>query len=270
MQRLKLVFIVLILCFSCKQNIEKKTDSASLVTEIVGETEGKSPLFKNSIVSTDIDFIQSTDQDAFLSLVYKGQDAKEMPGAESDELFDTHTYIFEATFKNNKKVEIWAHSDFGSKEAAKLYADKLTDKLGKLPNFMRETLNHVVIHKGDSTAFAEDVGRFFVLYSDNMDTRISNNDLEETVFHESIHVALDLLYAKSKDWKQAQTQDGVFITRYAESKPRKEDLAETAIFVYTMEKYPSRLSSDIELWIKANIPNRYKFLKSIFNQKGIY
>lgn len=259
------VFIVL--AFNCKQKVENIKNSSSSETKYVEKTENTKPLFRNSIVSTDIDFITSTDPDAFLSLVYIGQDTKEMPGAENDELFDENTYVFKATFKNNKKVEIWAHSDFGSKAAAKIYVDKLTDKLGKLPNFMREALHHVVIHKGDSTAFAEDAGKFFVLYSDNMDTRISNNDLEETVFHESIHVALDLLYAKSKDWKTAQTQDNTYITAYAESKPKQEDLAETAIFVYTMEKYPGRLSSDIETWIKTNVPHRYAFLKAIFTPK---
>ncbi len=264
MIKISWVCIVVFLILGCKQTAEKSTKSAKLEIDLAEVTEKKVPLFENSIVSTDIDFIKSTDPDAFLNLSYIGQEAKEMPGGKDDELFDENTYVFKAAFKNDKKIEIWAHSDFGRKAAARDYADKLSDKLGKLPDFMRNALNHVVIHKGDATAFAEDAGKFFVLYSDNMDTRISNNDLEETVFHESIHVALDLKYAKSKEWQEAQAKDGVFITRYAESKPKKEDLAETAIFVYTMEKYPGRLSSEIEQWIKINIPNRYEFLKKLF------
>jgi hypothetical protein len=221
------------------------------------------PLFVNSIASTDLDFIKATDPDAFESVVYKGQEEKEMPGGTSDEIIDENTYVFEASFTNNKKIQIWAHSNFGSKNNAEVYVNKLTDKLGKLPVFLRDQLLHVVVHKGDGGAFAEDLGKFFVLYSDNMDTRIGNNDLEETVFHESVHVALDLQYAESDSWLKAQKDDNLFVTNYAQSRPKKEDLAETAIFVYTMMKYPERLPANVEEWVKTNIPNRYKFLKEV-------
>ena len=59
----------------------------------------------------------------------------------------------------------------------------VAEAVGKLPTFMRRTLDHVVIHRGDETAFGESDGHFFVLYSENIKTRIRNHDLEETVFH---------------------------------------------------------------------------------------
>ncbi|MEL7338936.1 MAG: hypothetical protein AAGM67_00515 [Bacteroidota bacterium] len=222
------------------------------------------PLFPNSIVSTEIDFIRSTDPDAFVELVYIGREDKEMPDKRSDDLFDINTFVFEASFTNGKKVEIWAHSDFGSIMAAQEYAEKLCGRLGKLPEFMRDVLKHVVIHKGDEGAFAEKDAQFFVLYSDNMDLRISNNDLEETVFHETVHVALDLPYATSESWLKAQNKDRSFITEYAQDYPMREDLAETAIFVYTLQRYPSRLSVEIEEWMATNIPHRLAFLRTVF------
>ncbi len=257
--KVEIVFVtILFFAFGCESN-KMNVNEIDSVNNIV-------PLFKNSIVSTELDFIKPTDTDAFMEVVYIGQKEKEMPGAENNELIDKNTFVFEAVFSNRKKLQIWCHSAFGNKEAAKGYVNKLTDKLGKLPEFMRDTLAHVVIHKGNSTAFSEDLGRFFVLYSDNMDERISNNDLEETVFHESIHVALDLKYSKSDSWKNAQKEDGTYITEYAKNNSNKEDLAESAIFVYTMIKHPRRLPTDVEEWVKKNIPNRYEFLKKIFNQ----
>lgn len=224
-----------------------------------------SPLFINSIVSTDIDFIQSDDPDAFLSLSFVGRDRKEMPGSlDSEELIDEEAFIFEATFSNNKKLPIWLHSSFGTEEAAQEYAEKATGPLGKLPQFMRDRLDHVVIHKGDHTAFGEHIGHFFVLYSDNMDTRISNNDLEETVFHESVHASLDLDYAEGEEWISAQVQDCQFITHYAKDNFDGEDLAETAIFAYTMITNPGRLDSSTEDWIKLEIPNRLAFFRALF------
>lgn len=256
----------IIVCFILMFSLACKSIKIEESKKVSVSTDTKLPLFKNSIVSTDLDFIKATDPDAFIDVMYIGQKEKEMPGAESGELMDKNTFVFEASFSNKKKVGIWCHSAFGHQEAAKEYVYKLTDKLGKLPDFMRDKLSHVIIHKGNSTAFAEDAGRFFVLYSDNMNTRISNKDLEETVFHESIHVALDLKYAKSKLWKKAQEADKVYITEYAKSRPAKEDLAESALFVFTMIKYPGRLPINVEEWVANNIPNRYSFLKEIFNQ----
>lgn len=261
-------YLLVVLFIFCSANCNDKKDD-SFIREFEESTEEsqtlkKSPLFENSIVSTDIDFIKATDPDAFLNLEYVGQSDKEMPDKRTDNLFDTNTYVFKANFSGNKTVEIWAHSSFGSLNAAQSYAEKLTSRLGKLPSGMRGTLSHVIIHKGDEGAFAEDQGRFFVLYSDNMDTRISNNDLEETVFHETVHVAFDLIYAESTAWKQAQTQDGVFITNYAESRPVREDLAESAIFGYTLIHHPDRLTPEVQQWIQSNIPNRFAILKTIF------
>lgn len=95
--------------------------------------------------------------------------------------------------------------------------------------------------------------------------RISNNDLEETIFHESIHAALDSEYLESTEWLNAQQNDDAFITQYAKDNSNKEDMAESALFSYTMIKYPNRLTPEIETWVKTNIPNRYAFFETIFN-----
>lgn len=231
-----------------------------LIVLYAGNTYCQLTLFPNSIVSTNIDFIKTTDPDAFVSSTYIGRASKELPGASNSILIDPNAFVFEAVFTNNKKVGIWCHSSFNSVSAAQGYVDKLTPRLGKLPQYMRDQLDHVVIHTGNSTAFAEDVGKFFVLYSGNMDIRISNNDLEETVFHETVHVAYDIAHSSSSAWKQAQTSDVNFITDYAKNNPAKEDLAETALFVYTMCKYPGRLSTTIENWVNTNIPNRVTYI----------
>ena len=242
------------------------TDSENSLNTSEGENSNEpiAPLFTNSIVSTDIDFITSADDDAFLNITYLGQADKEMPDSRNDVLFDTETYVFQLDFLLGNSIEIWAHSTFGSENAAFEYANKLTGRLGKLPEFMRSELSHVVLHKGDAGAFAESEANFFVVYSENIDTRISNNDLEETVFHESVHATLDADFLESEQWLQSQQKDGVFITAYAKENANKEDMAESALFAYTMIKHSGRLSSAIETWVKTNIPNRYAFFQTIF------
>ena len=97
-----------------------------------------------------------------------------------------------------------------------------------------------------------------------MDTRISNNDLEETVFHETIHASLDETYLSGTVWPQAQEDDGNFITEYAQAYSGKEDMAESAIFAYTMIEHPGRLDAEIETWVNENIPNRMAFFRTVF------
>ena len=84
-----------------------------------------------------------------------------------------------------------AHPKFKSWKTALKSVEPVAEAVGELPTFMRATLDHVVIHRGDETAFGESEGHFFVLYSVNIRTRIRNHDLEETVLHESVHATLD-------------------------------------------------------------------------------
>ena len=220
------------------------------------------PMFKFSVSGTGIDYIKSTDTDTFLSIEYKGQFRREIPGVEP--LFDEEAYVFEATFTGDKKIEIRCRSNFGSLQKATEYANKLTDKLGKLPVFMRDELRHVSIFSGESRASAEPDGKFFFISDQRMDQRISDDQLEETVFHEAAHVYFENRFATSPDWTNAQQKDASFVTEYAQNNANKEDIPETAIFVYTIKKYPGRLSKEIEDWVRVNIPNRYNFLEKFF------
>lgn len=223
------------------------------------------PLFPNSVVSNDIDFILDEDPDAFESLAFIGRQNKEMPGdPNGGGLFDTNTFVFRASFTDGGTLEIWCHSSFLTQAAAQEYAEKLCPRLGKLPDFQRNLLNHVVIHNGDSGAFAEIEGQFFILYSDNMDDRISTHDLEETVFHESVHASYQFMYQNDPSWLNAQSSDPTFVTDYAQNNPQIEDMAESALFAYTLLSYPDRLEEDIENWLLENIPNRLAWFGMLY------
>lgn len=241
--------------------------TAFILYVIINNTQltAQDPLFPNSVVSNDIDFILETDLDVFESVNFVGLANKEMPGdPNGGSLFDTGTFVFEANFLDGNSLEIWCHSSFLTQEAAKQYADKLCPRLGKLPDFQRNLLDHVVIHSGDGGAFAEIEGQFFILYSENMDERISTNDLEETVFHESVHASYQFMYQNDPSWIDAQVQDPTFVTEYAQNNPLIEDLAESALFAYTLITHPGRLDSDIEQWLKDNIPNRLEWFGLIY------
>ena len=70
---------------------------------------------------------------------------------------------------------------------------------------------------------------------------MAEHDLDETVFHESAHIALAPLLSSDPDWYSNQIADSNFITQYAGEKPDKEDIAESALFAWTMLHHPGRL-----------------------------
>ncbi len=222
------------------------------------------PIYENSVVSNDLEFIRSDDPGVFDCIRYDGQFRTEMPGKSPGGLFADSVFVFSAEYTDGTSVEIWVHPDVGSKRDARELALQAAEPVGKLPTIMRSLLDHVVIHKGNRNAFSEHLGRFFVLYSRNMATRIRNHDLEETVFHESAHATLDHPWAKSARWRNAQRADGAFITRYARNKPQGEDLAESALFAWTLLIHPGRLPERVEREVRSIMPNRLEFFKEIF------
>ena len=226
------------------------------------------PIYENSVVSNDLDFIRHEDPGVFACIRYDGEVRAEMPDKRRDELFADGVFVYSAEYTDGTSVGIWVHPDAGSKRDARKLALQVAEPVGKLPTIMRSLLDHAVIHKGNETAFSEHLGRFFVLYSGNMAIRIRNHDLEETIFHESAHATLDHPWAKSTRWINAQRADGAFITRYAKRKPHSEDLAESALFAWTLLIHPGRLPEWVERKVRSTMPNRLDFFKEIFVESG--
>jgi hypothetical protein len=225
-----------------------------------------SPLYRSSVVGTDFDFITADDTSAFARLEYVGFTQFEMPDKrKAGEPLIQNAYRFNAYFTDGTKVGIALDEDFGSREAAEQDAMRYTPPLGKLPSLYRQNLKHVVVHKGgaDTTAFAEDKGHFFVIYSDNATKRIGTHDLEETFFHEGTHASIQVKHVAGAEWKKAKIADGAFITNYAKTEDQ-EDFAESALFAYTLIFNPERFPAAEREKIQTQIPNRLAFFRSVY------
>lgn len=224
------------------------------------------PLFPNSVVSNDIDFIHSDDPTVEFELVDKGRRALEFPGSLVERPLQLEGgYLIELKYKDGAKVEIWADPEFADVATVSGYASKIGSALGKLPMPFRDKLRHVVVQLGDRVAFSEHIGHFMVLYSENIDKRIATHDLEETIFHETIHATLEHGHATSPEWIEAQKKDGAFITEYAAEKPNQEDLPESALFAYALIKHPGRMPEPVEKAVAEIMPNRLEYLRKVFN-----
>lgn len=234
----------------------------SLVISCEATAFSRDPLYENSIVATDFDFIRDHDPSILESIQFVGVSLEEMPDRRNDDLFST-AYIFNTTYSDGTSVQIRAHEDFGTQRAAKVYVGILASTIGQQPRFNRVKLKYVVLHKGDEVAYSEDAGQFFVIYSENMDTRIRHDDLQETVFHECAHVAFEAVHATAPGWMAAQQADAGFITDYARANPIKEDVPESAIFAYVILNHPGRLNATVEISVRNQIPNRIAYFAQL-------
>ena len=257
-------------CFVVASFAKRLLAPISLIIACLAGPAMAAPLYPNSVVSNDHEFIATSDASVFACITFNGRRTAEMPDKRKDRLMAKNTFIFTARYRDRTNVGIWAHPDFGSQEKAVESVMPAAEAIGKLPTFMRKTLHHVVIHRGNETAFGEHEGHFFVLYSQNIKTRIRNHDLEETVFHESVHATLDKKYAHSKKWQAAQKADGDFVTKYAKRKPEGEDLAESGLFAWTLIMHPGRLPEKVEARVRKIMPHRIAFFEELFLAKPVF
>jgi hypothetical protein len=232
-----------------------------------GAAPAGAQLYRNSIVSTDFDFITETDPSAFDTLEFVAVQDREMPDKRPntpEEKERKKAYVFLARFSDNTRVVLMIDAAFGSEEAARAEAMRYVHPLGKLPTALRHGIKRgVVVHEGgaDTTAFSD--RGLIIMYSGNATKRIGTHDFEETTFHESVHASWDWKHARSEAWEAAQAKDGAFVTAYGAKEPKIEDLAESALFAYTVLHHPERLPAEDVKRIKETIPNRIAYIAEL-------
>ena len=223
-------------------------------------------VYPSSVVGTEFDIIRTTDPTTFKSLAGGEVARREMPDKTGDAALVQPAYAFTAGYADGHEIDIAVDRDFADRAAAKKEAERYATRLGRLPGVLRRGVKRVVVHKGepDATAFS-DIG-LVVVYSANASKRIATNDLEETLFHESVHATWDKTHAGSPGWKRAQAADGGFLTRYAQRLPGREDLAETALLAFAVLEHPERIPEADREKIRQAVPARIAFVGELLEK----
>ncbi len=217
----------------------------------------------DATADTVFDIIQTGDPSAFVCLAYQGRTTRQMWDKRQNDEFDLDVFLFTAHFSDMPPIDIILNPEFETPEAARAEAEKYTRSLGRVPLVFRHGIRQLGVHKGDQ-GFHAGTGKVFV-YSDMSDRRISEHHLEESLLHEGVHATLDAQYRLSPEWVSAQEQDGRFLTRYAASRPEREDLAETALFAYSLLRHPGRIPPVDSADIARAVPARIAVIKTILN-----
>lgn len=212
------------------------------------------------------DLITTDDPTAFACLVSHGRGPEEIldpTKSNYESVPDAH--LFTAWFTDGTSIAIRVHPEVGDAAAATAEVERYTDALGRLPTTLRAKIGRFAIRLGDETATASP-GEGISVQTGNMSRRISDDRLEETLFHESVHTGLDELYAyqRSDDWLAAQAADGRFLTEYGRENPDNEDLAESALYGYVLLHHPERFPVDVADAYRERIANRLAFIATLF------
>ena len=181
-----------------------------------------------------------------------------------DNEFNFDTFLFHAHFTDGPPIDFIVNPEFETVEAARTEVLRYTRALGQLPPVFRQGIRQIGVHRGMPT-YSAGTGKIFV-YSDRTTVRISENKLEESLLHESVHASLDAQHRLSPEWMAAQQADPGFVTRYAASRPDREDLAETALFAYAFLRYPDRLPPVDSQDVRNQAPARLAFLSRLLSQ----
>jgi len=254
-QKFKFFFVFFLLCINFNSALATSFFSAST-------------LLKN--------IINKDDPTTYKDLIFiKKEVNKNFDKRYGNEMYVATFFIFEAKYEFGKDVEIWVNSEFGSHENIAEIALKYSKMLGKVPSFFREELKWVVIH-GPWLDKSKCTCHWYAFRNEGVyiHTKMVNEEAQqEVLIHELAHVTIDSLYYNSANeiiWTNAQKQDAKSISRYAESNPLVEDIAESVVAWVAVRCKRDRISKKKYKMIIKTIPNRLIVLDDLIFGNSVY
>ena len=214
----------------------------------------------SSTASLNWDIIREEGPSTFLCLHYRGVEHREMWDKRVRQEFFYPVFLFDAYFSDGTRFEIHVNSEFGSDVEAEREAFRYVRPLGQLPTRLRRGIGSFGIHDGSPTTSAGGYKIFF--YRQNAIKREVQKHLEESVFYAAANVSLVNDFMDDPLWKAAQEQDGKFLTKHGRNGPERSDIAESALLVWGLLRYPERISKSHRARIEAAAPNRIAYLRN--------
>ena len=218
----------------------------------------KPPFGGTIFVSGNI--ITDDDPTSFKSVIPAGRGERRMFDRRPGKPHKVNAYLFTATFDDGQTMEIRVNPEFG-KDGALAQAKKYLPYIGQMPFALRKDIVHVLIHKGKKPFGGG--GKGVLIHTEMGDSYIKGGILAETLCHEASHTSLDRTHSASKGWLAAQDKDGGFISGYAKSNPRREDVAETYLMYLAVRYKPDRIDDKLRAKITKAISHRMAYFDGL-------
>ena len=176
---------------------------------------------------------------------------------------DTVAWVYEASYRCGRPlVDVVVNQEF-SREQADIEAQRFAYILGQLPAGVRTNVDELWIHAGHEPAGGGN--RSILVHTEYVDEE--GDFVEEIFLHEAAHTSLDPDWQGVVDaalWNEARADDSTFVSRYAETHPEREDVAESygAYFVWALNRQSGSFPGEAGL-IGAAIPGRLAYFDSL-------
>ena len=215
------------------------------------------PPYQGTVFITP-DLLGPADPTSLRDVTYTGRDARTIFDARVEEWIPRDVYLFEMRYSGGT-LEFQVNPEFGSVDAARAEVDAYAPAIGRLPVALMSELVYVTINAGTELFRAAIGGSWhggIIIHTGQGVEYTRDGFLEEVLFHEAGHVALDLDHASASGWRTAQEADSVFISDYARANPDREDVAESISAWFAVRYRAERLSESDRAAILTAIPNR--------------
>ncbi|MFO0939460.1 MAG: hypothetical protein U0930_01705 [Pirellulales bacterium] len=224
----------------------------------VSALELQQPPFRGTIFDFP-DLMKESDPTAFKSIEFVESAEREMFDRRINRSQRFPTFVFKVEYSDRKPLEVAVNREFETVSAAQLQAERYAIAFGRLPLLLREEIDALHIQAGNELFGG---GRKVLIHTGQGERYIKDGILEETLAHEAGH-ALDSKFANHPDWVAAQKKDAMFISKYAEENPRREDIAESIVPYLAIRFRPDRIAKAQLETITQSIPARIEFFDGL-------
>ena len=212
-------------------------------------------------IFVESEIITATDSTTFESATYVGRGMKTVFDRRTNNWEVVNAYLIDVVWNDSLTSVAVVNPEFGNSDNALVEAEKYGRSIGQLPTCLRIDVDEIWIHKGVELFGG---GNNSILIHTGQSTLYENDGiLEETLIHEAAHTSLDAMHAEAMGWLDAQQQDGIFISDYAEEFPLREDIAESFLLWVAVRFRKERISTENFNIITQTIPNRLKYFDEI-------
>ena len=184
--------------------------TAAAPSVLCAEPGAAQPFEGTAFMSPNV--ITAADPGGLRSISYAGRAERPIFDRRTGEWATVEVYLFDVRLRS-RDVEFRVNPEFADVASARAEVDAFAPSLGRLPAALLSGLNYVVVNAGDEL-FAAVIGGSWpggiIIHTEY--GHGLGGFLEETLFHESAHAALDIDHAASPAWRAAQQADGGFIS----------------------------------------------------------
>jgi len=223
------------------------------------------------------DLISSSDYTIYSNSVYEGIETRLFYDTSMSDFIDYPAHIYNVSFGDGLNLDFEIITEFSEQDASEIHQE-YAPLIGQLGRDLRKNIKSFEFLKGEYRASAQRTSDLsyanITLHTDWLknivEVQPDGDRTEELLIHEASHLSIDPYVYGKKEWNDAVSLDGNYLSKYAKDNPSSEDAAETFQAYIAVKYFPERISNTLKDTILSVCLNRFKFFDSLNLDLSIY